>query len=115
LAYGGKIGNVFHAKDIEAAIELGKKHNPDNFNPYAFTSRSMGIDPAYGSSAYRLWTNVKVSSAVYIDGANPSFVKSLFHMIGGGTPYLSVHIKIGDKSPNPSGLVATNPLCNRIS
>jgi len=30
----------------------GRKYNPDNFNPYAFTSRSMGIDPAYGSSAF---------------------------------------------------------------
>ena len=52
LKYLGKIGNVFHTKDIEAAIQKGRKHNPDNFNPYYFTSRSMGIDPAYGSSAF---------------------------------------------------------------
>src|ERR671936_1277304 len=53
VKYLGKIGNVFHTKDIEAAIEKGRKYNPDNFNPYySFTSRSMGIDPAYDSSAF---------------------------------------------------------------
>jgi hypothetical protein len=53
LKYLGKIGNVFHTKDIEAAIEKCRKYNPDDFNPsYYFTSRSMGIDPAYGSSAF---------------------------------------------------------------
>jgi hypothetical protein len=38
LKYLGKIGNVFHTKDIEAAIDKGRKYNPDNFNPYYFTS-----------------------------------------------------------------------------
>jgi hypothetical protein len=37
LKYLGRIGNVFHTKDIEAAIEKGRKHNPDNFNPLYFT------------------------------------------------------------------------------
>jgi hypothetical protein len=32
LKYLGKIGNVFHTKDIEAAIEKGRKYNPDDFN-----------------------------------------------------------------------------------
>jgi hypothetical protein len=36
LKYLGKIGNVFHTKDIEAAIEKGRKYNPDNFNPRTF-------------------------------------------------------------------------------
>jgi hypothetical protein len=31
LKYLGKIGNVFHTKDIEAAIEKGSKYNPDNW------------------------------------------------------------------------------------
>ena len=51
LKYLGKIGNVFHTKDIEQAIERGKLYNPDNYSN-SFTSRSMGIDPAYGSSAF---------------------------------------------------------------
>jgi hypothetical protein len=120
LKYLGKIGNVFHTKDIEAAIEKGRKYNPDNFNPYySFTSRSMGIDPAYGSSAfgivvtqfedgivqimhaeeyhrpdynemlstvYGLMSKYNVDS-VYIDGANPSFIRSLKLQIGEDADY----------------------------
>jgi hypothetical protein len=119
LKYLGRIGNVFHTKDIEAAIEKGKKYNPDNFNPYYFTSRSMGIDPAYGSSAfgiivtqwednhiqipyaeehhrpdynemlstvYGLMSKYQVDN-VYIDGANPSFIKSLKLQIGEEADY----------------------------
>jgi hypothetical protein len=120
LKYLGKIGNVFHTKDIEAAIEKGRKYNPDNFNPYySFTSRSMGIDPAYGSSAFGIvvteWVDgiVQIMHAeeyhrpdynemlslvyglmskyqidkVYIDGANPSFIKSLKIQIGEEADY----------------------------
>jgi hypothetical protein len=120
LKYLGKIGNVFHTKDIEAAIQKDRKYNPDNFNPYySFTSRSMGIDPAYGSSAfgivvtqwidgiiqilhaeeyqrpdynemlsvvYGLMSKYQVDS-VYIDGANPSFIKSLKLQIGEDADY----------------------------
>jgi hypothetical protein len=120
LKYLGKIGNVFHTKDIEAAIEKGSTYNPDNFNPYySFTSRSMSIDPAYGSSAfgivvtqfedgivqimhaeeyhrrdynemlslvYGLMSKYNVDS-VYIDGANPSFIKSLKLQIGEDPDY----------------------------
>jgi hypothetical protein len=120
LKYLGKIGNVFHTKDIEAAIKKGRKYNPDNFNPYySLTSRSMGIDPAYGSSAFGIvvteWTDgiVQIMHAaeyhspdynemlstvyglmsrynvdsVYIDGANPSFIKSLKLQIGEDPDY----------------------------
>ncbi len=67
LKYPGKIGNVFHTKDIEAAIEKGRKYNPDNFNPYySFTSRSMGIDPAYGSSAFGIVVTQWVDGIVQI-------------------------------------------------
>jgi len=116
----GKIGDVFHTKDIEAAIEKGRKYDPDNFNPfYSFTSRSMGIDPAYGSSAFGIvvtqWedTHIQVLYAeehhrpdynemlslvygliskydvdsAYIDGANPSFIKSLKLQIGEDADY----------------------------
>ena len=120
LKYLGKIGNVFHTKDIEAAIEKGKKYNPDNFNPYSsFTSVSMGIDPAYGSSAFGILVTQFVDNhiqmlhaeeyhrpdynemlslvyglistyqidKVYIDGANPSFIKSLKLQIGEDADY----------------------------
>jgi hypothetical protein len=119
LKYLGKIGNVFHTKDIEAAIEKGRKYNPDNFNPFYFTSRSMGIDPAYGSSAFGIvvtqWVgnHIQILHAeeyhrpdynemlslvygliskyqvdkIYIDGANPSFIKSLKLQIGEDADY----------------------------
>jgi terminase large subunit-like protein len=119
LKYLGKIGNVFHTKDIEAAIEKGRKYNPDNFDQSIFTSTSMGVDPAYGSSAfgivvtrfadgivqilyaeeylrpdynemlstvYGLMTKYNVDK-VYIDGANPSFIKSLRLQIGEEADY----------------------------
>jgi hypothetical protein len=120
LKYLGKIGNVFHTKDIEAAIEKGRKYNPDAFNPYySSTSRSMGIDPAYSSSAFGIvvtqWVDGVVQilyaeeyhrpdynemlslvygliskyqiDKVYIDGANPSFIKSLKLQIGEEADY----------------------------
>jgi hypothetical protein len=121
LKYLGRIGNVFHTKDIEAAIEKGRKYNPDYFNPsyYSFTSKSMGVDPAYGSSAFGIvvtqWVDNHIQilhaeeyhrpdynemlstvyglmskyrvDKVYIDGANPSFIRSLKLQIGEDPDY----------------------------
>src|SRR5438093_8402710 len=50
LKYLGKIGNVFHTKDIDAAVEKGATYDPESIasNPFASDfGRSMGIDPAY--------------------------------------------------------------------
>jgi hypothetical protein len=117
LKYLGKIGNVFHTKDIEAAIEKGRKYNPDVIIP--FSSKSMGIDPVWGSSAFSIvvtqWADgiVQIMHAeeyqrpdynemlstvygliskykvdkIYIDGANPSFIKSLKLQIGEDPDY----------------------------
>jgi hypothetical protein len=121
LKYLGMIGNVFHTKDIEAAIEKGKLYDPDTFNPYHhFTSISMGIDPAYGSSAFGIvvtqWVDNHIQilyaeeydrpdynemlskvhelmskyevDKTYIDGSNPSFIRSLKIQIGEDPDYL---------------------------
>jgi hypothetical protein len=64
LKYLDKIGNVFHTKDIEAAIEKGRKYNPDIIVP--FTSTSMGIDPAYGSSAFGIVVTQFIDGIVQI-------------------------------------------------
>jgi hypothetical protein len=117
LKYLGKIGNVFHTKDIEAAIEKGRNYNPDNI--IAMSPKSMGIDPAWGSSAFGIvvtrWVDnhIQIMHAeeyrrpdynemlstvygliskydvdkVYIDGANPSFIKSLKLQIGEDADY----------------------------
>jgi hypothetical protein len=50
LKYLGLIGNVFHTKDIEVALEKGKRYNPDLINRYS--QKSVGLDPAWGSSAF---------------------------------------------------------------
>jgi hypothetical protein len=55
LKYLGKIGNIFHTKDIEAAVEKGALYDPElaAANPLAAGyGRAMGIDPAYGSSSF---------------------------------------------------------------
>ena len=107
LKYLGGIGNVFHTKDIDVAIQKGKLSNPSISN--AFAKKCMGIDPAYGSSSFGIVItqfvdghvqivhaeeykrpdfNEMLSTAwdllvkhsvqkIYIDGANPSFIKSL--------------------------------------
>jgi hypothetical protein len=119
LKYLGKIGNVFHTKDIEAAIEKGRKYDPDAIGSSYFTSKSMGIDPSYGSSAFGTvvtqWVDNHIQilyaeeyhrpdynemlstvyglmsrydvDKVYIDGANPSFIKSLKLQIGEDVDY----------------------------
>jgi hypothetical protein len=50
LKYLGLIGNVFHTKDINTALEKGKRYNPDLINSYS--QKSMGLDLAWGSSAF---------------------------------------------------------------
>src|SRR5919197_5952933 len=96
--------------------------SPEGFNPssYYFTEKSMGIDPAYGSSAFGIvvtqWidNHIQILHAdeyhrpdyneilsvvyglmskyqvdkVYIDGANPSFIKSLKLQIGENADYM---------------------------
>jgi hypothetical protein len=107
LKYLGGIGNVFHTKDIDLALENGKKYDPNISNSYA--KKCMGIDPAYGSSSFGIVVTQFVDGYVqilhaeeykrpdfnemlektwdllvrlnvqkiYIDGANPSFIKGL--------------------------------------
>jgi hypothetical protein len=107
LKYLGRIGNVFHTKDIDTAAEKGSKYDPDIVDQYS--SKSMGIDPAWGSSAFVIvitqWVDNHIQilhaeeyqrpdynemlnvvwkllkkfniNKVYIDGANPSFIRSL--------------------------------------
>ena len=50
LQYLGLIGNTFHTKDIDRAVELGRKYNPNRVIVEA--QKVMGIDPGWGSSAF---------------------------------------------------------------
>jgi hypothetical protein len=107
LKYLGRIGNVFHTKDIDTTVEKGKNYDPEVVNQYAL--KSMGIDPAWGSSAFgevvTQWVDEHIQilhaeeyqrpdynemlnvvsklikkfniNKIYIDGANPSFIRPL--------------------------------------
>jgi hypothetical protein len=104
LKYLGRIGNVFHIKDIEKAMSV--PYDPEYVNPMAV--KSIGIDPAWGSSAFGIvvtqFVDGKVQvlyaeeferpdyneildktwelickydpTKIWIDGANPSFIRS---------------------------------------
>jgi hypothetical protein len=50
LKYLGLIGNVFHTKDIEAAMQRGRNFLVYTSNSY--TQKSVGLDPGFGSSAF---------------------------------------------------------------
>jgi hypothetical protein len=51
LKYLGLIGNVFHVKDIEIAIEKGMQFSlSQRLNSYS--QKSVGIDPGFGSSNF---------------------------------------------------------------
>jgi len=50
LQYLCLIGNTFHTKDIDRAVELGKQYNANRVIVEA--QKVMGIDPGWGSSAF---------------------------------------------------------------
>jgi hypothetical protein len=50
LQYLGIIGNTFHTKDIDRAVELGKKYNPNRV--VVESQKVLGLDPGWGSSAF---------------------------------------------------------------
>ena len=72
LKYLGRIGNVFHTKDIEVYFSAEEYHRPD-YNEML-------------SLAYGLISKYQVDK-VYIDGANPSFIRSLKLQIGEDADY----------------------------
>ena len=50
LQYLGLIGNTFHQKDIDRAILLGNKYNPNRV--IVELKQVLGLDPGWGSSAF---------------------------------------------------------------
>ena len=68
LKYLGMIGNVFHTKDIDAAIEKGNNYNPpSNIDEVNYHSqKSMGIDPGFGSSAFGVVITQKQNGLIQV-------------------------------------------------
>jgi hypothetical protein len=52
LKFSGKIGNLLSPLNIDTAIQLGQKLQDIPVNPYCI--HSLGVDPAFGSSAFGL-------------------------------------------------------------
>jgi hypothetical protein len=131
LKYLGLIGNVFHTKDIEAAMERGQ-HFALSTSANSYTQKSVGIDPGYGSSAFAICVTELIDglvsvmyaeefaradfnqmvettidlldkygisfegrSRIFVDGANPSFIRALKDRIGEDSDYERVvsHLK----------------------
>src|SRR4030095_16281113 len=134
-----------YSQESSTAIEKGRQYNPDDFNRYYFTSRSMGIDPAWGSSAFGIvvtqWVDHHIQilhaeeyhrpdynemlstvyglmskysvDKLYIDGANPSFIRSLKLQIGEDPDYDKVIAryrleKLGDNWSQNMRIVPVN-------
>jgi hypothetical protein len=117
LKYIGKIGNVFHTAEIQAAVEKGRIYDPDR--RVDMCAKSMGIDPGWGSSPFGIVVTqfvdktiqvifaeeyqrpdfeemlIKIAellfrhhiTKVYIDGSNPSFIRSLKMRLGENAEY----------------------------
>ena len=107
LKYLGGIGNVFHTKDIDATIEKGKLYDPSIPSEYAkkcmgidpaYGSSSFGIvvtqfvdgqvqilhaeeykRPDFNEMLEEVWDLLVEYNVqkIFIDGANPSFIKGL--------------------------------------
>jgi hypothetical protein len=131
LKYLGLIGNVFHTKDIEAAIEKGRDFVVSK-QQNQYTLKAIGLDPGFGSSNFgvcitelvdgkvnvlhaeeynrpdfnkmlhittalmsKYGINFENRCHVFIDGANPEFIRALKDRIGEETNYdrLITHLK----------------------
>ena len=124
LKYLGLIGNTFHTRAIEAAVEKGKLYNPDT--PVMMAGKAMGIDPAWGSSAFGVvviqWVDGQVQvlhaeeylrpdynemlditweliwkynlTKIYVDGANPAVIRSLKQRLGENSDYETESIMV---------------------
>ena len=74
----GRIGNVFHTKDIDVALEKGQT----NFvAANKMSPKSMGIDPGWGSSPFGIvitqWTDDQIHILYAEDFERPDYNEML--------------------------------------
>lgn len=65
LKYLGLIGNVFHTKDIEAAIEKGKGCRLE-LSSSSYSQKSVGLDPGFCSSNFGVCITELVDDVINI-------------------------------------------------
>ena len=54
--YMGRVGNIFTAEQIQNCIKLGEEFSTDKIPVSQFTLKSIGLDPAFSTSAFGLVT-----------------------------------------------------------
>jgi hypothetical protein len=73
LKYQGLVGNVFSHSSIELCQKI--EYNPDNINPKA--KKSIGLDPSFGSSSFRVVATQLVDGKIQVihaeEYARPNF------------------------------------------
>ena len=76
LKYLGRIGNVFHTKDIDGALEKGA-NNRIQVQPNRMSPKSMGINPGWGSSPFGIvitqWTDGQIQILYAEEFERPDF------------------------------------------
>jgi hypothetical protein len=142
LHFTGIIGNVLHQRSIDVAVEKGKLYDPDFSDPYHFHIRSLGLDPAWGSSNFGIVVTQYSEGTIqillaeeyskpdyneilrivydiisryridltYIDGANPSFIRSLKLEIGEKADYLEELKRAESEGLKPSDVMKIIPV-----
>jgi hypothetical protein len=144
LKYLGLIGNVFHTKDIEVAIEKGRSLSVTETAQMSssYTQKSVGLDPGFGSSNFgvcitelvdgtvnvihaeeyqrpdfnqmiditmRLFDQYNItfdnSCRVYIDGANPSFIRALKDRCEEDPDYEKLIMRYKQNTKNPAATI----------
>ena len=83
LKYLGLIGNVFHTRDIEAAIEKGRQlvsREPKNYSTI-YSQKSVGLDPGFGSSNFGVCITELVDGLVHVLHASEHHRPSFNEMI----------------------------------
>jgi hypothetical protein len=80
LKYLGLVGNVFHTKDIEGAIEKGEQICKFKSDSNSYTQKSVGRDLGYGSSAFAICVTELIDGMVNVLYAG-EFAKADFNQM----------------------------------
>ena len=66
LKYLGLVGNVFHTKDIEAAISRSQTVESRSDLRSVYTQKSVGLGPGFGSSAFGVYITELVDGVINV-------------------------------------------------
>ncbi|MGB5089978.1 MAG: hypothetical protein WBN72_03435 [Nitrososphaeraceae archaeon] len=83
-SYLGLIGNTFHSKDIDRALKLGKKYDPNRV--VVESQKVLGLDPGWGSSAFGVCllqvANGRIQVLIADEYESPRYLEMVEKVIG---------------------------------